>query len=344
MSLLEDFVAPKNYALIALKWLNGVLAVSFFVGFLFFTFQTTTVFSFIHKAFDLKPPYVALEKINDEVLKSKTDLNFYKYRSLKVEIDKLTFFGDAYRQAFNEANSMTSSNSEKLDAKERMALISSEIKSSVKQIVEFYAIPLEENLIRLDDKENTVEFANSLKDKISKEIEQYGENESIEKRNLNQMIGLVTNGALKNIFTSIDIDSLNEQETADFLASVVAEASNDFTAIDSVKKDRVDWSEVMNEIEQRTIAVDNYFSDEFYNELGGIRYTSYDFDSNNRSLTLLGDTKSFETTNFSMIANLIDELNRSEMFSNAEMKSFNKTGSFSEGYSATLKVTMDLDE
>ena len=111
---------------------------------------------------------------------------------------------------------------------------------------------------------------------------------------------------------------------------------------EEIKEGRIQWSDMMNEIELRTIAVDNHYSEDFYNELGGIRCNSYDFDSVNRKITVVGETKRFDTRNFSMIADLIDELNRSPILDNGEMRSFSKSGSFDDGYTATLKLTLDI--
>ena len=45
-----------------------------------------------------------------------------------------------------------------------------------------------------------------------------------------------------------------------------------------------------------------------------------------------------------MISNLIDEFNRSEMFENADTRTFSKNGSLENGYTATLKLSLDLED
>ena len=85
-----------------------------------------------------------------------------------------------------------------------------------------------------------------------------------------------------------------------------------------------------------------YHSENYFDELGGIQYTSYDFDSSGPSISIVGETKRFDTTNFTMIVNLIDELNNSDLFENAEMHSFSKSGSLESGYTASVKLNLGL--
>ena len=99
----------------------------------------------------------------------------------------------------------------------------------------------------------------------------------------------------------------------------------------------------MEEIDLRTIAVDQYYNQDNYDTIGGIRYTSYDFDSVDKSISIIGEIKRYDTVNFTMIANLIDELNASETFEDAEMRSFSKAGSLDDGYTSSVRLKLTLE-
>lgn len=163
-----------------------------------------------------------------------------------------------------------------------------------------------------------------------------------ERKRLLQTVRLVSNREMKNLVLQTDFSALNDAEAGEAVKKFNEAVKNDLSLVAAIKNERVKWSDILNEIELRTIAVDSYYSEKFYNELGGIVYTSYDFDRDRDKISLIGETKRFDTTNFTMIANLIDEFNRSELFGNAEMKSFSKTGDLSEGYTSVLKLDLNL--
>jgi len=61
-------------------------------------------------------------------------------------------------------------------------------------------------------------------------------------------------------------------------------------------------------------------------------------------VTITGVTKRYDTNNFTMISNLIDQLNSSPYFSGVEMKSFTKSGSAEEGFTSTLRLNLYLQK
>ncbi|EKE25404.1 MAG: hypothetical protein ACD_5C00176G0002 [uncultured bacterium] len=121
-------------------------------------------------------------------------------------------------------------------------------------------------------------------------------------------------------------------------------ALDEFSIIQKIKDKRVSWSDVINRIEFETSYVDQYFSEGYFDEVGGIQYTSYDFDASTGKISITGITKRYNTDNFTMISNLIDQLNFSPFFNNVAMKSFTKSGSSDEGYTATLKLDLELQK
>ena len=60
---------------------------------------------------------------------------------------------------------------------------------------------------------------------------------------------------------------------------------NEIAIIQTIKENRIKWSEVITNIENVTRTVDLYYDQGFFEEIGGISYSSYDFDTvNNRVL------------------------------------------------------------
>ena len=160
----------------------------------------------------------------------------------------------------------------------------------------------------------------------------------------NQTQRLVSNTDLVSYFESADVDAMSELELALMIMDVNELVENELSTIQKIKESRINWSDIINQIELETTYVDQYFSDGYFDEIGGIQYTSYDFDTDTGLVTITGVTKRFDTNNFTMISNLIDKLNSSPYFSGVEMKSFTKSGSAEDGFTSTLRLNLYLQK
>ncbi len=118
---------------------------------------------------------------------------------------------------------------------------------------------------------------------------------------------------------------------------------NDFSTISMLKQKRIEWAEIINEIEKVTKSVDTLYNTGFFEELGGIQYSSYDFDAGSNEIILSGKAKRDDGTTFSLIANLMDALEKSDMFKNVDNRSFPKTGSEDEGYVSPFRIELTLE-
>lgn len=185
-------------------------------------------------------------------------------------------------------------------------------------------------------------YAQTMKEKDPKmDAKAYQDAVTNYKNNVYAM-NLVGNRELQNIIITADIDAMTDEDLSNTLKKVNSLIVNDLSIIQKVKAARIKWTDIINEIDARTVAVDTYYNKDLYNESGGIRYTSYNFDSRGEKVSITGETKRIDATNFTMIANLIEELNRSELFKDAGMKSFSKSGSPDDTYTASINITMGL--
>ena len=264
-------------------------------------------------------------------------------------MDKFSYDGDQYSLQYEIATSGTSSDQEKADAKTAMDQVRADLKPSFSdardKISKSFTAPLidinfatDSQLQSLYEDRLRTAIADKLKDLSS------GKDDAtkMDYRNFQQTLKLIGNTELKNALVQTDFDSLKDEDLYNLIKKVNSLIVNDMTSVQNIKSKRIKWSDIINEINLRTMAVDKNFNEKFYNSVGGIRYDSYDFDSSTGKISINGETKSLDPTNFTMIANLIDELNQSTIFMNAEMRSFSKSGSLDEGYLATLRLVLDL--
>lgn len=350
MSLLRDMTPKKSVFLLVLKILFGILLISGLGAFLFFTSQLTNTFDFIASKIGVPNVSQNLDSSNSEIINLQTDLNFNRYLQIKAQLDKFSFEGDGYLKNFAVSSSQTASESEKKKAKKEIAKIRKSLKTSFDKAKERYVLTFSSPIID-EEFQDTAKLDSLYQEKLTSLLNEKAAvianntdaQSKIDHKNYVQTLKLVGNGALKTLLISTDFDKLSEAELADLITKINGLIVNDLSIIQQIKSKRIKWSDIINEITLRTIAVDSHYSEKLYEDYGGIRYTSYDFDSEGRKIAIIGEIKRFgNADNFTMIADLVDELNQSKLFKNGEMRSFSKSGSTEDGYTATLKLSLDL--
>lgn len=348
-SLLEDLEPPKSILLIGLKAVFGVLIAASVFAFLFFESQLSSKFDLLTSALGLPNVSKDLAAANDEITSLQIGLNVYRYQKIKGELDGLSFYGDSFVQHYENSISQTSSTDERSGAKGEIEKMRKYILNSFLKLRDYYNLSFTAPLIDqryMDQGSLDALFNDRVKASFMSKATGFAnapdEASKKEYKNNLQTAQIVGNEALRNLILNSDVKAMTDKQLYDFIKQVNALIVNDLSTIQQIKEKRIKWSDIMNEIERRTIDVDNHYSENFYNQIGGIRYTSYDLDSANRQISIIGETKRFDSTNFTMIADLIDALNRSSLFEHGEMRSFSKSGSIEDGFTATLKLTLDL--
>lgn len=352
MTLLQDVLPPKSALLILLKSFFGILVISSIASLIFFTSQLTNKLSFINSTFGVANISNELSSSNSEIIQLQTNLNFYRYLQLKAYFDEFSFYGDSYINSYEISISQTAENADIKQAAEEMTYLKDYLKESfinTKNILtgSFTAPLFNADPDKINDENELIslfgsQLTQTLTEKANSLVNSKDAQAQRDYKSYMHTTKLVNNTQLRDVIFQTDFDNLSDQELYEFIKNVNNFIVNDLSVIQRIKENRIKWSEIINEIHVRTMAVDAYYDDDFYDELGGIRYTSYDFDSGGPSISIVGETKRFDTAVFTMVVNLIDELNRSELFTNAEMKSFSKSGSAESGYTSSIKLNLGL--
>lgn len=185
------------------------------------------------------------------------------------------------------------------------------------------------------DKEKTLEILRNKKDSTKENQE--------ESKNIQNVIKLMQNAELQGLILGADIKKLENEEFEKFLTDLRNKDKNELSVIASLQTKRINWAEVMQEIENITREVDNVFGKGLFEEIGGVTYTGYSFDALSGKITVTGSTKTMDSRTFTLIANLIDAFEKSEKFKNVDKRSFAKSQS-DEGFNATLKLDFELEK
>jgi hypothetical protein len=350
-SLLEDIEPPKSILLYVLKGCFAFLIAIGLSAILFFTSQLSTRLDFATNLLNVPSALHQLEDTNDEISTLQTDLNMYKFLEGKFYLNQISYYGDEYLRSYYIAGNKTMSDDEREEAVEEIEDLRVKIVAAFKAASVLLTQDKGIVLADLDiEAESDFEgiFSDFLQTRFAETAEDLSDSENPDDvrdyKLYNQTKKLVSNSDLVSYFKAADVDALSELDLAFMIMDVNELVENELSTIQKIKESRINWSDIINQIELETTYVDQYFSEGYYDEIGGIQYTSYDFDTDTGLVTITGVTKRFDTNNFTMISNLIDQLNSSPYFSGVEMKSFTKSGSAEEGFTSTLRLNLYLQK
>lgn len=340
--LLEEIEPPKSVLLYGLKGVFVLLVAVGIGSFLFFTSQLNSYLNFATDPLKIPSTLSELKATNEDVKNAQTDINLYRYLKGAIYLDNFSYYGDDYLKNYSLYVNESAADEEKTAAKVKMDELKLNLSDSFKSVQENLtkeiSIPLVDTDVPTDEELKTL-FTGLLNDKLG-----LVDATSSDYKLYKQAQKLISNEELKTLLKGTDFASLKDADLAVFIGKVNDLALDEFSIIQKIKDKRVSWSDVINRIEFETSYIDQYFSEGYFDEVGGIQYTSYDFDASTGKISITGITKRYNTDNFTMISNLIDQLNFSPFFNNVAMKSFTKSGSSDEGYTATLKLDLELQK
>jgi hypothetical protein len=136
-----------------------------------------------------------------------------------------------------------------------------------------------------------------------------------------------------------DLDSL-DFETLQTLQTQFNRISASLSAsIGLIQAERRNWSFYIESIETLTKKVDPLFGTEF---LGSLKINTLNFNEDG-SISLIVETVTSDTKNFTLISNLIDTYENSDAFSNVSERTFVKSGAGDQTHTGTFNIVMTLE-
>lgn len=277
-----------------------------------------------------------LQNSNQEIVTLQTSINQQNYLLMAFYLQELSYLSDTYAKARNGSTS----NDALADLQNRLLMAFENGKAKYNEPMKVGNIPEED-------------FLNSLKNELRDEIKLLKKEELTgpiiqDITNYSTALQLVTNTDLKRFFANNADDIRSELERDDaklyeLTQNALEILGNDFSSINVLKQNRIKWSAIIEEIETITKNEDSLYNSGFFEELGGLKYSAFDFDTDNNQVVLTGTAKKDDGTTFTLIANLIDSLEQSQMFKQVENRSYPKAGDETQGYTSTFRIELFLD-
>lgn len=278
-----------------------------------------------------------LDNSKQDILTLQTSINQKNYVLMASYLQELSYLSDSYSVSRSAAV-----------PDDELATIQDQILTAYVNAQAKFREPIKVG--KIDEQE----FNEALKAELKKEIQVLQKEEPTQ--NILQEIStysaalqLVNNKNLSAFFSkSTDDITMDLPQDDSKLLALTQESldilKNNFTDISNLKAHRVRWAVILDEIERITKSIDTLYNTGFFEELGGIKYSAFDFDSQTNQIILIGQAKRDDGTTFTLIANLIDALEQSQLFYNVDNRSFPKSGSEEKGYVSSFRIELNLDE
>ncbi len=318
-----------------------------------------------------------LAQLNTNLASKQNELNRDRYLAAQLELNQLSFVSDQYFDATTKMAAPGAS----ADEKQLYELAATESAAKIPVIIGRLRNVLQEDLVAktfrseaeeelTDDvkQTNALEALRGILTEYKNSLVATGGATDANKQEIrltDNAIKLVGNTAVlvkvkslstdelkKNLEDYIaDLDPLKRQSLQDTISSILSSTTSDIATITSIKNQRVDWLKVISQIEAETVKVDRFYKPADINRKsvislqGGVEYTGYNFNTMEKSISIIGSYKTPDASTFSRVSELIDVFEKSPYFKNVEMRSFSKSAGYAAetGYEASFTLKLELE-
>lgn len=322
-----------------------------FVLFIFFYAQ-------LDPNFDLtKNPNIGkqLSSTNSQLKSLQTQINFYRYSTAKQNLDQFFYNANEYLQKYDawkssqdeeKATLLTQLDAARADVVNPFEAAREKLSKSlfVTLYREIDPVPnraaIGEEVAAQEEKNLAIqEFEVALREHISTKQQNAG---SDDLRELNELSTMIGNKKLLTL-VSTDLSKMTHEDLRKFILQMSENYTQRLAFIFHIKDRRIPWYGIINEIYDKTASIDKgRFKTKLYNDVGGVQYTGFDFDGTTGRINISGNVKDYDGVNFTIMADLIDVLERSSMFKDVEMRNFSKTFTEKDGFEGNFKIDLAL--
>lgn len=349
-SLFIDREYHLKKQLSVVRFVFAFLLLAAFGGFVYFYSQLTPTFDLFGQNTAQK-----LEDKNSQLKNLQTEVNLLRVQSSKALLDAFSYSGDAFLQKFHEYQIAQT------DAKKADLLVDiNQIREDMyepfdtareKLLAQNWVVLFRTSEVASEEAER--EFHEYLKERLRnerkeklkalQEAQQVSAKEQLKAELLQnyELLQLVGKPELKKLLQQ-NIREMSNDQLKEFIGSLSLAYPSRLGFVYDIKQKRVPWAKTIREIADKTKTVDPLFRTGFFEKLGGILYNAFDFDASSGRVGVSGRAKSDDGTNFSILANLIDELEGSALFQDTDMRSFSKRLSEGGGYEGSFKIDFQL--
>lgn len=284
------------------------------------------------------------EAANNELKGKQTELNLIRFRAARLWLDEANSQIDPYQSQIAILDSDFSTRIEKDNARVQQQILGAKLKNSLGEVQKVLSQPIGVNLYTqkpVSPEENDALFESLLKEVLAKQkvalaggdIQSGGEIRAID-----NVIRLVDNKKFREAILKEDLGQIREEDFGRMLSRIRSEGTDELSLIDRVKRQRLDWAEVIQNIHGVTRQADAKYGQGLFKIAGGFLFNSYRFDAKSRRISITGLTKTPDSKTFTFIANLVDAVEKSTKFKDIDFRSFSKSRDEKGDFSSSVNL------
>jgi hypothetical protein len=267
----------------------------------------------------------------------ESEITVQKYLSAVLLLDQYSNLADEYLYNISQSESEYVSSNKKATAVEDAEALVPEMTLILERVQGYLSDDLEVEE-RTDARTLVDDLITELKSK-SGEVDEATLLQDIQ--DLESTKKLLQGQDFRNVIAGMDLSEAGEDKVEEDFENVYYGYSDINTSVTSlingIKDGRMLWSVYLAELEDLTKNVDPLFGTEFD---GNLSLNSVRFGAS--GVIISGESYTDDTKNFTLISNLIDTYEDSDLFMNAADRSFEKSGD-DESYTGNFQITMDLE-
>lgn len=293
---------------------------------------------------------VRFDQTNAEIRRQQTDINVLRFRKIRLMLDALNAQSDGFIASVTLSASENATATQKKDAVLAADKKAPELKELLKKIQKSLGEELGIDIftkepITITDREQL--FEAQLVEKLTTQkntLSSDAKTNIDEIRVIDNVVRLVQNKQLRTLMRLQNIDKLDNEKLAGLITKVRLEGGDEIAALEKLKAQRVSWSRLIADIHAAVRKADVYFGQGLFKTVGGFMFQSYRFDAKTHRISIAGVTKTSDSKTFSVIAKLIDSIEKSTKFKNIDFRSFAKARDADGDYSSGINLEFSVQD
>lgn len=309
----------------------------------FFYTQMSPTFSWLGKN-----PVRTLAEFTASVEEEQTTINLNNLLMAKFSLDTFTSAADSFLYTQAQTQSPYTPANVKDQKLAELSTLQTTLVSSLEDAKKRLSKPLYPTALLTADMtapELTQHYESLLKQRILLEKQNLPTADDsaarLERNLLDGALALVNNKPFQKELRAFnpETDAVKSDAIRTLFEKSTELSKDQIAVILTVKRNRVGWGSVLKELQRVTRNVDPLYRTGLN---GNVDYTNVVLNATDRTVALRGETRTDDSLNFSLLSNLIDALEGSELFSDVGNRTFNKSDAQATGITSAFNLTFTL--
>jgi hypothetical protein len=299
-----------------------------------------------------KNPSQQLVALESSFETEQTDINLYNMLMAKFALDDFTVSADAFLLKWSQYQSDYTASNMRDDLVGELSDLQSQLSDSLEVVKEHVSAPMYPRFLvtsgRYDIPTLEQSYSLLLKEKILDEkmaLDATGSDldTSQEKGNLDSAGALASAKDFRRDLTALNLETDLTPEKIESLFTQATEVSrNQFGIVLNIKGERVDWADIIVELERVTKEIDPLYGTTIE---GNLDYSNLTLNASDRTISVRGESRTDDSKNFTLLSELIDGLERSALFADVFNRTYTKAdGTEGEDVTSSFNLNFSLQD